>query len=139
MFFIYISCIFMLFVKTKVKPSNIHWLGLFADEFIPQWTIVWKFTPWFDLKFSYEEIQQFPEHIQEYMFTYTWLSKKSGLYCFSSDNGKYFNHSPKPNTLSAYYEDEEEVVTKAIRDIQKWEEITDDYNSFEEASRENFI
>jgi SET domain-containing protein len=65
------------------------------------------------------------------LHTYIWLSKKSGLYCFASDNGKYFNHSKTPNVLSAYYENEEEVVTKAIKDIQKGEEITDDYSSFE--------
>lgn len=129
----------MLFVKTKVKPSSIHWLGLFAEEFIPQWTIVWQFTPGFDLKFSKEQIQWLPEQLQEYMKIYTWLSKKSGLYCFSSDNGKYFNHSSHPNTLSAYYDNEEEVVTKAIKDIQKWEEITDNYASFEDISDEDFI
>jgi len=73
------------------------------------------------------------------MKIYSWLSEKSGLYCFSSDNGKYFNHSSMPNTLSAYYDDEEEVVTKAIKDIAKGEEITDDYASFEDMSHETFI
>ncbi|WP_321469598.1 SET domain-containing protein [Halarcobacter sp.] len=51
----------------------------------------------------------------------------------------YFNHSKNPNSLSAYYEDEEEVITKAIRDIQIGEEITDDYSTFEEGFNENNI
>ncbi len=67
-----------------------------------------------------------------------WLSKKSGKYCFSSDNGKYFNHSKFPNSLSAYYDNEEEVITKAIKDIKKGEEITDDYGSFEKDFKENW-
>jgi SET domain-containing protein len=83
----------MLFVKTKVLPSKIHGLGLFADEFIPKGTIIWKFTPGFDLKFTKEQIKSVPKQVQEYLETYCWLSKKSGKYCFSSDNGKYFNHS----------------------------------------------
>jgi len=41
--------------------------------------------------------------------------------------------------LSAYYDSEEEVVTKAIRDIQKGEEITDDYSSFEKDFSEEWL
>ena len=66
----------MLFVKTKVLPSNIHGLGLFADQFVPKGTIIWKFTPGFDLKFTKEQIERFPKEVREYMGTYCWLSKK---------------------------------------------------------------
>lgn len=129
----------MLYVKTKVKESKIEGVWLFADEFIPKWTIIWKFTPWFDLKYTKNEIEELPKKAQEYLERYMWLSKKSWEYCFSIDNGKYFNHSKNPNSLSAYYEDEEEVITKAIRDIQIGEEITDDYSTFEEGFNENNI
>jgi len=120
----------MMQVKTKIGQSKIQGTGLFADEFIPKGTVIWKFTPGFDLKFTEEEIDNFPIQVQEYLESYMWLSKKSGKYCFSSDNGKYFNHSKNPNSLSEYYDDEEEVLTKAIRDIEIGEEITDDYASF---------
>ncbi len=128
----------MLYVKTKVLPSKIQGLGLFADEFIKKGTIIWKFTPIFDLKFTEEQIKKFPKQVQEYLRVYAWLSKKSGKYCFSSDNGKYFNHSKNPNSLSAYYDNEEEVITKAIKDIQKGEEITDDYSTFEKDFKEDW-
>ena len=121
----------MFLVKTYLDKSKIRGIGLFADEFIPKGTIIWKFTPLFDLKFTREQIKKFPKNIREYLDIYTWFSKKSGKYCFSSDNGKYFNHSRTPNCLSAYYKDKEEVITKAIRDIEKGEELTDDYSSFE--------
>ncbi len=121
----------MLYVKTKVLPSKIQGLGLFADEEIPKGTIIWRFAPGFDLQFTKEEIAKFPKSAQEYLEKYIWLSKKSGKYCFSLDNGKYFNHSRDPNSRSAYYDDEEEVVTKAVRDIRADEEITDDYSTFE--------
>ncbi|HIH24518.1 TPA: SET domain-containing protein [Candidatus Woesearchaeota archaeon] len=128
----------MLLVNTKVLPSNIHGMGLFADEFIPKGTVIWKFTPGFDLKFTKEQIAGFPEQVREYLHVYSWLSKKSGAYCFSSDNGKYFNHSEHPNSLSAYYEDEDEVVTRAIKDIQCGDEITDDYSTFEKDFKEDW-
>jgi SET domain-containing protein len=121
----------MLYVKTYVAPSDVHGLGLFAKEFIPKGALVWKFTPGFDQKFTREQILSFPDELQIYLYTYCWKSKKSHLYCFSSDNGKYFNHSKNPNVLSAYVHGEEEVVITAIKDINPGQEITDDYSSFE--------
>ena len=121
----------MMVVKTKVLPSKIHGLGLFADEFIPKGTIIWKFTPGFDLKFTKEQLKRFPKQVQKYLESYCWLSKKSGKYCLASDNGKYFNHSKAPNCLNAYYKNEEEDVIKAKRDIQKGEELTEDYGTFD--------
>lgn len=122
----------MLLVKTKVKESNIHGLGLFADQFIPRGTEIWRFTPGFDLRFTREQILSFPEALQIYIYKYSWRSKKSKLYCFSSDDGKFFNHSENPNVLSEYQDNEEEVITVAIKDIQAGEEILDNYNSFED-------
>lgn len=121
----------MIFVKTKVLPSKIHGSGLFADEFIPKGTIIWKFTPGFDLKFTKEQIKKLPKQVQKYLDSYCWLSKKSGKYCFASDNGKYINHSKTPNCLNTYYKNEEEDVIKALRDIQKGEELTENYSTFE--------
>jgi SET domain-containing protein len=120
-----------MYIETEVRPSKIHGLGIFAKELIPKDTIIWKFTPGFDLKFSKEQITTFPKLLQEYLQTYCWLSKKSDKYCFASDNAKYFNHSNSPNSRSTYYQDEEEVITTAIKDIEIGEEITDDYGSFE--------
>lgn len=121
----------MMLVKTQVKESKIHGLGLFADEFIPKGTEIWKFTPGFDQKFTKEQILAFPELLQIYIYKYAWKSDKSKLYCLSSDGGKYFNHSEDPNVLSEYRDNEEEVVTVAIKDIQIGKEILDNYSSFE--------
>lgn len=129
----------MLYVKTKIQSSKIHGIGLFAEEFIPRGTIVWKFTPGFDLKFTREQILNFPDILQIYIYKYSWKSKKSKLYCFSSDNGKYFNHSTNSNCLSEYRDNEEEVVTTAIKDIQAGEEITDNYSSFEADESEDNV
>ncbi len=121
----------MILVKTKIANSKIHGIGLFADEFIPKGTEIWKFTPGFDIKFTREQILAFPDLLQIYIYKYAWRSKKTKLYCFSSDNGKYFNHSENPNVVSEHRESEDEVVTIAIKDIQIGEEILDNYSSFE--------
>lgn len=121
----------MLLIKTKVDKSPIHGLGLFADQDIPKGTQIWKFTPGFDQKFTQGQIDAFPDLVQEYLYTYSWLSKKSNLRILAVDDAKYFNHSDNPNCLSEYKDSEEEVVTIAIKDIQAGEELTDNYDSFE--------
>ena len=122
----------MLLVKTTIGPSGIHGIGLFAAENIAKGTEVWRFTPGFDIKFTKEQILAFPEILQIYIYKYSWQSSKSKSYCFSSDNGKYFNHSEDSNCLSEYRDTEEEVITVAIKDIRVGEEITDNYASFED-------
>jgi hypothetical protein len=123
-----------------VDKSQIHGLGLFADQFIPRGTEIWRFTPGFDLKFTKEQILSFPEILQIFIYTYAWKSKKSGLYCHSVDDGRFFNHSENPNSLSEYRDNEEESVNVALRDIQIGEEITDNYSSFEdETDKDNIL
>jgi hypothetical protein len=129
----------MVTVKTKIDRSDIHGIGLFADEFIPKGTKIWEFTPNFDMKFTKNEIEQLPKDVQEYLETYAWLSKKSKKYCFSSDNGKYFNHSINNNVQSYYLDGQEEVITYALCDIEKGEELLDNYSSFEEGFDEKLL
>ncbi len=121
----------MLLVKTKIGPSKIHRIGLFADQFIPKGTIIWKFTPGFDLKLTEKQIKTFPNELQDYLNIYTWPSKELGKYCFASDNGKFFNHAKNPNTISPHYDDEEEIITLANRDILAGEEITGNYKEYD--------
>lgn len=129
----------MLLIKTKIKESEIHGIGLFTDQFVPKGTEIWKFTQGFDQKFTREQILNFPDLLQIYIYKYCWRSKKSKLYCFSADDGKYFNHSENPNVLSEYRDNDEEVVTVAIRNIEIGEEILDNYNSFEDEESENNV
>lgn len=121
----------MLLIKTKVKESKIQGMGLFADQFIPKGTEIWRFTPGFDLKFTRDQVEAFPKLLQNFIYKYGWKSKKSKLCIFSADDGRYFNHSNNPNCLSEYRDNKEEVVTIAVRDIQIGEEMTDNYDSFE--------
>ncbi|MBI4121011.1 MAG: SET domain-containing protein-lysine N-methyltransferase [Parcubacteria group bacterium] len=122
----------MMLVKTKVRPSPIHGLGVFADEFISKGTLVWRFIPGFDLKFTREQIVALPKHLQIYLIKYSYLSRKSKLYCAPIDDNKYMNHSETPNVFSEYRDDEEEVVSYALRDIETGEELTEDYSKFED-------
>jgi SET domain-containing protein len=121
----------MLYVKTRIGPSKIHGIGLFAAQKIPKGTDIWKFTPGFDLRLAERNTKKLSQQAREYLEFYAYRSKKSQMWVLPMDNGKYFNHSDTPNTLSSYHDDQEEVITKAIKDIESGEEMTDDYHSFE--------
>lgn len=53
----------MLLIKTKIGPSKINGIGLFADEFIPKGTSVWRFMPSLDLEIPIREASELPELI----------------------------------------------------------------------------
>lgn len=115
----------MLLVKTKIGPSKIHGLGVFADEFIPKGTITWKFVPGFDLKFSDEELKNFPEVTQKTIRWYRYVSLNSGCSILCSDDARFCNCSEDPNTEGIDLDGTDgEGADIAIRDIHIGEEIT---------------
>ena len=46
----------MLMVKTRLGPSSIAGIGLFADEDIPAGRVTWRFVPGFDQLFCEQDI-----------------------------------------------------------------------------------
>lgn len=121
----------MLCVRTKVLPSNIHGLGLFADQFIPKGTLVWKFLPGFDHRFTHEQVLGFPEIVQRYLVRHSSYRDKSDRYLLCADEGNYFNHSDTPNVHSIEKSGEAEMPVYALRDIEQGEELTENYSEYE--------
>jgi SET domain-containing protein len=123
----------MLCVKTKVLPSEINGLGLFADQFIPQGALVWKFLAGFDQRFTHQQVLGFPEIVQEYLARHASF-RKSDLYLLCADEGNYFNHSDVPNVHSVEKPGEEEMVVCALRDIHAGEELLENYKEYDLSS-----
>ena len=114
----------MLLVKTKIGPSEIDGIGLFADEDIPKDMIVWSFNPLIDKALTDNEIENFPPYVQEFIDKYSFFDKGKHVLC--GDFGIFINHSETPN-LGSTIDD-----SFALRDIKKGEEITDDYTTYDE-------
>jgi uncharacterized protein len=117
-------------VKTKLGLSTIlgAGIGLFADEFIPAGTIVWKYDPTFDLNISKEQFQEQTQLYKEFLTTYCF--SYNGAFILCVDNARFFNHSDNPNCYSDEYNEHSLGYTKAKRDIQIGEELLDDYSKF---------
>lgn len=127
----------MLLVNTKIGPSKIHGIGLFADEFIPNGKMIWRFDKNIDQQFTEETIKSLPILTQKYLAKYVWKGLRTGIYCLSTDNAKHFNHSKDSNTKLEYIDGEPEGVVYASRDIQIGEEMTENYDDFEDINDPN--
>jgi uncharacterized protein len=120
----------MLLIETRVAPSRIHGLGLFAVKFIPRGTPVWKFQPGFDREFSSAEFTALPPEAQRHLRWFAFLDSNSAHWNLSGDHACFMNHSPEPNT-GAPPRGNLPVITMALRDIAAGEEITCDYFAFD--------
>lgn len=117
----------MLQVKTKIGQSTIHGTGLFADQFIPKGTIIWKYTSNVDREYTEDEYNKLEGLEKEYVKIYSF--KFDGLYCLCCDDARFFNHSIEPN-CDELVNDIKFGYTVAARDIEIGEELTTDYNNF---------
>ena len=112
-------------VKTKIGPSSINGIGLFADQFIPKGTVVWKFMPNFDLLMSEQEINKLSKSARGQFYHYAYLDKKHGRYMLCFDDARFFNHTKNPNC-----DEKIDDITIAARIIQVGEELTVNYKDF---------
>ena len=110
----------MLLVKTKIKESKIHGIGLFADEFIPKGTIIFK-ESLFTKKFTTEEYEQLPVIQKDFVKHYCYFL--GGIWRCSLDNDRFMNHNDTPNTVEI-----DDETTVALIDINVGEEILTNYN-----------
>ncbi len=120
----------MMLIKTRVGPSAIHGMGLFAIERVPAGTPVWRFLPGFDHDFSPEQFAALPPLAREHARWFCFVSKADGHAILSGDHACFMNHSLQPNT-GAPPDAALPVTTLALRDVAPGEEITCNYFDFD--------
>jgi len=120
----------MLLVRTELKFSSTHGLGVFAAEFIPKGTRVWEYREGFDHRVSKDFVEALPEPARSTLCHYSafW----GGGYVISADNARFLNHSQTPNLQTFAQPD----VDVSLRDIEVGEELLEDYREFDESERE---
>ncbi len=115
----------MLLVKTRIGPSKINGIGLFADSFIPKGTLIWKFTPGLDIEITKDDLTKLPQQARDKLLHYCYLDKKTDKYVLGFDDDRFMNHSNTPTTEDGNpYGYDGDI---AVRDIYEGEEITCDY------------
>jgi len=121
----------MLLVKTRLRPSPIEGLGLFAAQFIPKGTVVWKFDPLLDHLVDAAALEGLHPVERDFMARYAYLNSTTRKWVVCVDDARFMNHSSKPNLVSVYPPGEVEGVDVAAWDIAEGEEITTDYLTFD--------
>lgn len=113
----------MLLVKTLLKSSTIHGLGLFADEDITEGQIWWSHNEVFDRTISTDQFDGLPlvaqDHIRKYGFR-----RDDGSTLVCGDCAMFVNHSGAPNSR-----EDAAGNSVATRLIKRGEEITEDYRA----------
>jgi SET domain-containing protein len=123
----------MLLIPTRIGPSKIHGIGVFAAEPIVKGTAVWRFEKGLDMEFSPEIVDGLPEHVRTFFSQSGYLDRnvKRIILCF--DDARFVNHSDAPNVATDYAQDLYGLDV-ALRDIAAGEELTMDYGDFEEGA-----
>jgi uncharacterized protein len=121
----------MLTVKTELRISPLHGLGLFAAEPIKKSQLVVRYHASCDVRFTPGDFAMLPDAFKEAVEYYGYLDRESGIYMYNVDNGRFINHSDTPNLKMG------SRVMLAACDIAEGEEITANYREFCDACKED--
>ncbi|MFL6762450.1 MAG: SET domain-containing protein [Sphingomicrobium sp.] len=122
----------MLMVETELRASAIHGIGVFLTQRVGAGDLIWRFDSRIDRVFSDDELEEMPQHLRQFLRTYSTLHGNLGLWVLCGDNGRHFNHSDSPNTRSLGVAFGDDV---AAEDIEPGTELTSDYRTICDAVR----
>lgn len=115
----------MLRIPTRVGPSPIHGLGLFAVDAVPAGTVVWRLDPGLDLVLDEVVIAALPPEARAQVDRYAYRDPVRGARVLCADDARFFNHADAANCGDSPSEGPD--VTVALRDVAPGEELTWDY------------
>ena len=115
----------MLMIRTRVAPSRIHGLGVFALEPAAVGSVVWRYAPTYDRLIPDAELAETPPAFRAFLETYAYRSLEvPGGLILPGDHARFLNHSDDPNT------EEHPFVSLACRPIAAGDEVTCNYGAF---------
>ena len=86
----------MLRVRTELKNSSIHGIGIFSTEFIQKGTVTWRYEDDCERRYSKYDLPFMPPVFREYLMKYSYVDSE-GFRVLCGDNARFENHSDNPN------------------------------------------
>jgi hypothetical protein len=120
-------------VPTELRESRIHGIGVFLTRSVSKGELIWRFDGRIDRVYSTAELEAAPPAIKDFLKTYSTLHRELGLWVLCGDNGRHFNHSEQPTTLSLGIAFGDDI---ASADLTAGTELTSDYRTICDAMRE---
>jgi SET domain-containing protein len=123
----------MLCVPCDLRPSPIHGFGIFLKTPVKKGDLIWRFDSRIDRVYTTPELKDMPAILKDFLKIYAYYYKQGDLWILAGDYGKFMNHDTEnPTVLSGLgFTDE-----FAARDLPAGAELTSDYNSFCDFTRE---
>lgn len=115
----------MLTINTYLAPSRVHGIGLFAAEFIPAGSPVWKYNRYIDKIFKKDVFLAICNRLDSCSLRHFLNSsyRRGGRYFYLTDNARFINHSDVHENI-CFVDDNTEV---SLRDIEPHEELLENY------------
>jgi SET domain-containing protein len=126
----------MMLVDTELRPSGIHGTGVFLLQPVGKGEVVWQFDSRIDRVYSPDEIASLPDHIRRFLDVYSTWHEQVGVWVLCGDNGRHFNHSDTPNTISDGIAFGRDI---AAADLPFGIELTSDYRTICDNVRQNGV
>ena len=120
----------MLLTRVRLAGSPLHGLGVFAAEPIAEGTVVWRFTPGFDLDIDPAKLAEQPDAARDFLRHFGYVDVNLGRFVLCCDHARFINHSDRPNLRSDRSRDAHGMDV-ANRNIAIGEELTLDYRVLE--------
>lgn len=122
----------MMMVETELRQSPIQGIGIFLLEDVAKGTLLWRFDSRVDRVYSPAELDSLPALTADFIRRFSTWHEQLGLWILCGDNGRHFNHSDTPNTVSANVGFGDDV---AAEDLKAGTELTSDYRTICDAMR----
>jgi len=119
----------MFLIRTSLRPSPIHGIGVFVEERVRKGQLVWQFDARIDLVIPFPELSTYPVATQEHLRIHAYVEVRAGqkVMILCADDSQFVNHASAPNLVDS----EDGLYETAARDISIGEELTCDYYAFD--------
>ena len=112
----------MFLIDTYLGKSKIHGVGVFSKQNVKKGRKIKEVRPEFEIRFNKTNLPRMPLALANFIQTHAY-EENENEYCLGIDNEKYLNHSNDPSVDDEGY---------ALKDIKIGDEITIDYNNFDD-------
>lgn len=119
----------MIHIGYKLSASDLHGVGLFANENIKRGQTIYTARPLFDLNITQEQFDTLDQKEKDEILWWGFFDQPSQMWHVDFDVSKFINHSYDPAVTQDKHHNEAYLVAK--RDIKTGEELTQNYLEFE--------
>ena len=126
----------MIHISYKIKESQVHGIGIFADQDIKAGELIYTPSPLLDVNISEEQFDNLDSKEKKEIMYYGYFNKKTEKWHVAFDVIRFLNCGNRDESNVTQNDD---MILKAKRDIVKDEELLQDYAEIYSQEGEHFV